>query len=190
MKKIILIAIVISLMVFLAGCSETGNEAYDAVKDKGTVTVSQSTSADESNITAPIETEKKEDIIEDTKFDEQETTDVKLNEISSEEQSEEDVQEEETQTIELSSNIEDYTIEDIEVFIGDVVKESEYYYGPSEAFEIYKDIVGEYDWGHPVVGCQAIVYGRCVETGWWRLDLGRSGDYPVVYVPGDCVVMP
>lgn len=90
-------------------------------------------------------------------------------------------------TKQLSNNIEDYTVEKFESYIGIVVKETEYYYGPSEAFDIYKDIVGDRDMGHPLVGQGAIVYGQCKETGWWLLDLGRSGSYPDVYVPEDCI---
>lgn len=90
----------------------------------------------------------------------------------------------------LSDNIDDYTIVDVDVEIANVIKETEYYYGPSEAFETYTDISGGVDMGHPMPGNILIIYGKCVETGWWRIDLGRSGDYPVLYVPEDCVEMP
>jgi len=46
------------------------------------------------------------------------------------------------------------------------------------------------DMGHPMPGYGIIVYGKCTENGWYRIDLGRSGYYPVLYVPEDCVEMP
>lgn len=86
-----------------------------------------------------------------------------------------------------SNNIDDYTINDVEFFIGNVLVETPYYLGPSTAFDTYEDVASS---EHLVPGSQVMVYGQCQETGWWRVDLGRSGSYPVLYVPMDSVEMP
>lgn len=81
-----------------------------------------------------------------------------------------------------TDNISDYTIVDFDSVVTRFVKDTVYYLGPDKTFETYHDISGE-----PLKGTGAIVYGKCKETGWWKVDFGRSGSYPVVYVPADTI---
>lgn len=163
MRKILTIILLLSLTAAIAGC---GNEASSISSSVSTVASTPALSTEASAETTVSSTE------------------------SSDLQQADAPEEEPAQTPSLSNDINDYTIEDIPVFIGDVLIETDYYYGPSEAFDIYKDVIDGHDMGHPTPGLQAIVYGKCKETGWWRLDLGRSGDYPIVFVPEECIKAP
>lgn len=176
MKKNILFLLTLSLTVWMFGCGE--------VKSDSNITTSSDTAVSSVSVEEINETQSTTVSIEEKVEEASETT------AAESEESVIDSESEIKEQVVLSNNIEDYTIEDIDVFIGNVVEETEYYYGPSEAFDIYKDKSGGMDMGHLMPGYQAIVYGQCEETGWWRLDLGRSGEYPVVFVPERCIERP